>query len=140
MAGSFFPAPKDRVSIPDMKTQCTKCGSDNTQKSRLRGIERALLYILPLAPYRCKDCWARFWAFRSPLQSLYSRIIAGILVLFFVLNFVLFQKGKAPRPDGEGIRKATVRRPITREGKSPVAIERPVQKGYAGDRIAGNGY
>ena len=40
---------------------CPRCGSTNVRRSRRRGLlERVLLRLLGLRPYRCEDCDERF--------------------------------------------------------------------------------
>jgi len=34
-------------------------------------------YIYPRTPYRCKECWSRFWVYENPFQTLTAKIAAG---------------------------------------------------------------
>ncbi len=68
--------------------KCPKCGSDNVTPSHKRGMERALQYIYPKAPYRCKECWSRFWKFQSPFanrKSFAGAVVILILAIFFLV-------------------------------------------------------
>jgi ribosomal protein L37AE/L43A len=48
------------------KHYCPDCGSVHVKRSRQRGVlERYLIPILQLRPYRCRDCYARFYAGRA---------------------------------------------------------------------------
>lgn len=76
--------------------KCPKCGSTNVTPSHKRGVERALQYVYPKVPYRCKECWSRYWKLQSPLanrKSLIGTIAIMILViLFLVLPFLPSQE------------------------------------------------
>lgn len=71
--------------------KCPKCGNEETVHSRRRGIEKPLRFFYPFSPFRCKECWRRFWRFKNPFHSSTSKIIAVLIVLFFVLPFFLFR-------------------------------------------------
>lgn len=63
--------------------QCPKCGSDKVTHSHRRGIEKVLRYFWPRVPYRCKECWTRFWKLESPLAGL-GKLAAAILILLLI--------------------------------------------------------
>jgi len=53
---------------------CPRCQSAATQRSRRRGtLELALLDLLPVRPFRCRDCDRRFYGFLFNLYSLRSK-------------------------------------------------------------------
>jgi len=58
--------------------ECPKCGSPNVTDSHRRGIEK-LLFFYPKSPYRCKECWTRFWKAKSSLKI--TKIIVALLVV-----------------------------------------------------------
>jgi hypothetical protein len=63
--------------------QCPKCGSDKVTHSHRRGIEKVLRYFWPRVPYRCKECWTRFWKLESPLAGL-GKLAGAILILLLI--------------------------------------------------------
>ena len=107
----------------DYSKRCSECGSKNIYLSRKRGLENILSYVSPLALYRCRDCWLRFWAFTNPLQSLASKIIAGSIVLLVVLPFAFSHTQKDAGPDDRSIIGKTVDGPFAgmREEKTVAA-------------------
>ncbi|QTA84331.1 AMIN domain-containing protein [Desulfonema magnum] len=60
--------------------KCPNCGSDKVTYSHTRGVEKFTQYLWPKAPYRCKECWTRFWKFKSA-----SKIIVGLSVVVIPL-------------------------------------------------------
>ncbi len=69
--------------------ECPRCGSENVTYSHRRGPEKVLRYVYPWMPYRCKECWSRFWRFNTPFRTRSARIAAGvIIVLLLVLLFL----------------------------------------------------
>jgi hypothetical protein len=58
-------------------------------------MERALQYVYPKIPYRCKECWSRYWKFQSPFanrKSIIGILAIGLLaVLFLMLPFLPHQ-------------------------------------------------
>ncbi|MDM8524597.1 AMIN domain-containing protein [Desulfococcaceae bacterium HSG8] len=60
--------------------ECPKCASEKVTYSHRRGLEKIFRYFWPSVPYRCKECWTRFWKFRSPLKSI-AQIIGSILII-----------------------------------------------------------
>ncbi|MFH1350758.1 MAG: SPOR domain-containing protein [Pseudomonadota bacterium] len=94
--------------------KCPKCGSDKITRSRRRSLEKLLKGFFPLSPFRCKDCWRRFWAFRNPLRNRTPKIVATILVLCLVLLFTWRQI--LPPPTKENRESRTVStKPISRD-------------------------
>lgn len=75
---------------------CRICGSDKITNSHRRGMEKLFKYFYPRAPYRCKECWSRFWVFENPFKTTLSKLIAGLAVcmLIFLLSwpFLPFNK------------------------------------------------
>lgn len=71
--------------------KCKLCGSDSASPSHRRPVERYLKYIIPRAPYRCKECWGRFWVFENPYTTWTSRLGAlGVVCLLGVAIVWLF--------------------------------------------------
>ncbi len=93
--------------------KCPKCGSTNVTPSHKRGLERALQYVYPKVPYRCKECWSRYWKLQSPFANRKSLIgtlaIMILVVLFLVLPFLPSQENGVSStgpasPDAEDMR------------------------------------
>jgi len=48
---------------------CRNCGSDEVRRSQCKNVvERTLLRLLSLYPYRCKNCWHRYFTI-GPIQQ-----------------------------------------------------------------------
>jgi len=75
---------------------CSICGSDKITRSHRRGMEKLFKYVYPRAPYRCKECWSRFWIFENPFKTNSSKVIAGFAacLLIFLISwpFLPFNK------------------------------------------------
>lgn len=71
-----------------MTIHCIQCNSSRVHKSRLRPGERTPAHLL-LAPYRCRDCKARFWG-RNNNAYLVTAIGAGSVLLLSSLVWVGF--------------------------------------------------
>jgi hypothetical protein len=118
--------------------KCSICGSDNVARSHRRGLEKFFRYIIPRTPYRCKECWGRFWIFENPFRKTAVRIAGGcilcILLLIFVWPLLFGQKEKSwkdqikndPRTE---IKPATSPDMQTRAGKNPESSAAPVSAG-----------
>ena len=105
-----------------MKIKCTKCESNHVAPSARGDIPTILLHFPLFAPYRCKDCWARFWVVGNPLQSAFSKIAGSIIVAFFVLLFVLSQVQEGPQTD------RIVKKPVVRMKIKAPPIEKTDHK------------
>lgn len=64
-----------------MVMKCPKCESDDIRYSNRHGGDTILRYVFPWIPFRCKECFARFWKFQNPLKSLVSKVVASTLIL-----------------------------------------------------------
>jgi hypothetical protein len=54
---------------------CPRCNSTATQRSHRQGIfERILLSLLPVRPFRCRDCDWRFYGWLFNMQTIRSKI------------------------------------------------------------------
>lgn len=75
---------------------CRICGSDKITRSHRRGMEKIFKYVYPRTPYRCKECWSRFWIFENPFKTTLSKATAGfaacILILLISWPFLAFNK------------------------------------------------
>lgn len=71
-----------------MTINCKQCGSSRVFKSRFRAGERSPSNLL-LAPYRCRDCKARFWAKNSDAYLVVTAGAGGIF-LFATLVWIGF--------------------------------------------------
>jgi len=104
-----------------MTIKCTKCGSNHVAPSGKDGLLKILRYFPIFAPYRCKDCWARFWTFGNPLQSAFSKIAVSMILAFFVLLYVLPQVQEDSQTD------RIVKKPVVRMKIKTVPIEKDTQ-------------
>lgn len=75
-----------------MTINCTQCGSGRVYRSRFRPGERAPSNFL-LAPYRCRDCKARFLA-RNNDAYFATAISAGCVFLFGTLIWIGFSSNE----------------------------------------------
>lgn len=78
---------------------CPNCGSDNITNSHRRGVERGLRYLIPWVPYRCKECWSRFWKFQNPFRSTAGKVAGGLVVLIVFWIWLNPLERFAPGPD-----------------------------------------
>lgn len=79
--------------------ECPNCGSDHITHSYRRGMEKMYRYIYPRTPYRCKECWSRFWVFEIPFQTLTSKVAAGAsAVVLLVLLIWPLTAGNEDKP------------------------------------------
>lgn len=46
-------------------TRCPECGSKSVRRSYRRRIEKVLLSLPICLPYRCKECWRRYYVFKK---------------------------------------------------------------------------
>ncbi len=79
--------------------KCPTCGSDHITHSYRRGVEKMYRYIYPRTPYRCKECWSRFWVFENPFQTLTAKVAAGAsAVVLLVLLIWPLTAGDEDKP------------------------------------------
>ncbi len=102
-----------------MIMKCPKCESENVTHSHRRGTEKILKYMVPWVPYRCKECWTRFWKFRNPLKGLVSKLAVVLLLLLIGAGVWYFgpfrDKGVPPQPEQPketASSKKTIKRPM----------------------------
>lgn len=86
--------------------ECPVCGGANVAASHRRGAERLVRYIVPRAPYRCKDCWSRFWRFESPWKTAGAKIgaLAVVLALVGLIGLPFWSRNATkapPKPETE---------------------------------------
>jgi|HubBroStandDraft_4_1064222.scaffolds.fasta_scaffold12158_5 predicted Zn-ribbon and HTH transcriptional regulator len=56
--------------LSNLKSRCPECGSDSIYKSHRRGLfERMVLGLTKMRPYRCRECYERFYAKEYDLAS-----------------------------------------------------------------------
>lgn len=125
-----------------MMIECPNCGSDNITHSHRRGIERIARYVYPRVPYRCKECWTRFWKFRNPLGGGIAKIaaIAVLVICAGVAGWYFFLRQdqetsssaqQKTRPRGGLVRKAPekpIKRVVPTLRKQQPASPEPVRK------------
>lgn len=68
-----------------MKLICPKCKSTNVENSRRRGIEIVLQHAFSFVPFRCMNCWCRFYAFINPLRTSFFKILSVCVILFLLV-------------------------------------------------------
>lgn len=80
--------------------ECPVCGSANVAPSHRRGAEKLVRYAIPRAPYRCKDCWSRFWRFENPWKTPAAMVgaLAAVLLLTGAIALSLRSR-ETPPPD-----------------------------------------
>lgn len=94
-------------------TKCPICGSENVTPSHLRGFEKLLGIVFPRSPYRCKECWSRFWL--GSIKGPIFRIVLGIAVLLLAIFFILPIRQLWHKEDPSS---KTVSKAIEKPGKS----------------------
>ncbi|MCP4111021.1 MAG: AMIN domain-containing protein [Desulfobacteraceae bacterium] len=88
--------------------KCPRCGSDNVTYSHRRGMEKILRYFWPRVPYRCKECWTRYWKFENIFQA--AAVSGGILaVIIIILLAVMFKGGQTPKDEPEPVKPVAER-------------------------------
>lgn len=61
-----------------MSVSCPYCQSKAIRRSMRRGmIESAILRLIPVRPFRCKDCDHRFYSRTSQMNAVHSKSIAS---------------------------------------------------------------
>jgi len=76
--------------------KCPIC-HDNDHKRSRRGIsERILSIVVPVRPFRCMNCYNRFYGLASPLFDLKRSISAVVISSFLMLIFSLFYISENP--------------------------------------------
>lgn len=56
---------------------CPQCQSKAIRRSMRRGmLETAILWLIPVRPFRCKDCDHRFYSRTSQANSIQSKSVA----------------------------------------------------------------
>jgi hypothetical protein len=54
--------PMFKTNFSTRKYRCPECGSESVYKSHRRGIlERMVLGLTKMRPYRCRECYERFY-------------------------------------------------------------------------------
>ncbi len=94
-------------------TKCPICGSENVTPSHLRGFETLIGIVFPRSPYRCKECWSRFWlgSIKGPMFRIVLGLVVLLLAIFFVLPIRQFWHKEEPS-------SKTVSKAIEKSGKS----------------------
>lgn len=88
------------------KMECPRCGSNSVAVSHRRGMEKYLQGIFPYKPYRCKECWVRFWKFSNPFKTLLSKVIAAVVFILIIAVIVVplvMMKFKATSDKGQKV-------------------------------------
>ncbi len=93
--------------------KCPQCGSADITPSHRRGFEEVLRYVYPRAPYRCKECWGRFWVFENPYKTWTSKLLALATVVILVLLIVWL--GNLLRPSGQEVAEGEASDPTLEE-------------------------
>ena len=124
--------------------QCPQCGSENVSASKRRGFEKVLRFLYPKAPYRCRECWGRFWSSSKPgklvpgksvktqsSSSRFKKIYA--LIFLLIIAAALYFKGseseiQEPVIPPKPITKALVKKTIPPTTTVPVNVPEPEKK------------
>ncbi len=120
---------------------CPVCGSEDITRSHRRSFEKLIKYIYPKRPYRCKECWARFWVWENPFktwkQIVITVLVACIVIFVFCLPFLLPAKkskvknvkGFREKPSYHKIPKKNIDKVnITKKPEEPRNISQSYQK------------
>ncbi len=112
--------------------KCPRCKSDNITYSHRRGIEKVLRYIWPwYVPYRCKECWTRFWVHeRKPAFMIILGLIV-VLLISLITGLIILTKPSdrksASKTDRGSINAGEEKRSIA--DQNPLELpEKPVEK------------
>ena len=114
--------------------ECPVCGSANVTPSHRRGAEKLFRYLIPRAPYRCKDCWSRFRRFENPWKTPASKagaflgilLLAGIIVLPFLTGTPPSEAPpSSPPPETEGDTVASL--PVPQHRARQRSFDEPVE-------------
>ncbi len=79
---------------------CPNCGSENITSSHRRGLEKVFRYLVPWVPYRCKECWSRFWKFQNPFRGTVAKVVGGLVILIILWVWINPLERFRPGPDG----------------------------------------
>ncbi|MCB1036154.1 MAG: hypothetical protein KDD47_20190, partial [Acidobacteria bacterium] len=112
--------------------RCPRCYSLNVRRSRRRLWERAVCFLLPTLPYRCRSCQGRFWRRSGGLLNL-PRL--GVLALATVLTiFVAIRTLGLLRPDSQSADPASrpIEKPAAPKVVSPSPEPQPAQLSVLG--------
>jgi hypothetical protein len=79
---------------------CPRCGSDNVTLSHRRGMEKILRYVYPRVPYRCKECWSRFWKLENPMKSPVWKVAICLIILIIaaIVTVAVMKDRSKPKP------------------------------------------
>jgi uncharacterized protein YlaI len=61
-----------------VSVSCPHCHSKAVRRSMRRGmIESAILRLIPVRPFRCKDCDHRFYSRTSQMNAIHGKSVAS---------------------------------------------------------------
>jgi len=112
--------------------KCPRCKSDNITYSHRRGVEKILRYIWPwYVPYRCKECWTRFWVHeRKPAFMIILGLVVLLLIALITGLIILTKpsdRKSASKTDGGSITAGDEKRSIA--DQNPLELpEKPAEK------------
>lgn len=105
--------------------KCKSCGSKRLLRSHRRGSERVWSAVLPLRPYRCRDCDRRSWKRLSwgalPRQYALCLVLLGAMLLFVFIVYWFTSKSQDGRV-GHDARSARDTSVITDVRQSPKSL------------------
>ncbi|MEZ4527167.1 MAG: AMIN domain-containing protein [Desulfobacterales bacterium] len=70
--------------------KCPICGSENVTRSHRKGMERISRFISLRTPYRCRECWSRFWEFENPFGNTVAKIAGGGILCLLILGLAWY--------------------------------------------------
>ncbi len=77
--------------------ECPRCGSKNVTYSHRRGIEKVLRFFYPSEPFRCKECWTRFWKAKNNIRTVLGAV-AGLIIAGAAIYYFAFPGAKKDEP------------------------------------------
>lgn len=105
--------------------ECPRCKSSNITQSHRRGFEKVLRYIWAwYVPYRCKECWTRFWVHEKKLASILTAgLIAALLVASVIGGMLWWEKTSDQKITSE----AGIESIVTGEEKRSILDQPPLE-------------
>ncbi|GEM_PF-1728628 len=120
--------------------KCPICGSENVTPSHRRGLEKIMQFLFPRTPYRCKECWSRFWT--GQFKGAAFKVALVVAVLLFAIFYILpldqlFKKSKDNQPVktvSKSIEKPDKAKP-DKGDKPPIAVKGDNDDDDEGDNL-----
>ena len=75
----------------DEAMRCPTCGSSEISRSTPQPLDRCVLHLNPMTPFRCLSCWHRYWRVKPPLAALVSSCLGAAVLVFGVTAALRFR-------------------------------------------------